>query len=1037
MKKHFTQIKAGITTMVITTILIVIALSIDYALADSSMVSDENIAAEVMLNQQNEHGFHINQITKKGYEELFTASFPIDYATKTFPLPCQDNTLILRIDHTGLPYAGIEQLQLTTDEKIIQPLYACFEDTGQNTLDDLLYDDFNVAVAYQHPIEIAWDLSDYPTDTSYSLLMKANEYPKGKPLPWGGGIYQLGTHYRTNTIDGRLDDPTLTPMYSPVWQPDSGHPDGITNVYICEDEQFVYFSFDITCDNTNDIGEDWFELIIDDKVFHVDDEHTEYGTMGFGKTDAVSYHHQFVELGIPKDELPEDIIYFSTLFYGTVSVFPDGYSDDVDLGTQYIIPEEHKPGGNHFVVQEVDLQNMNNKYDLRIDSFNIRSTGSAVNNRFDSLKLWVDGGNGYYDGGGVSSRTDDEQIGSTIYNPDLEGGEIIGVDDNKACLTIPNKDEKKVFVTVDIDDSVRINDETIRTRLNAGDIVDFSSVSWNPGPSPPRTLEGIETASSRTYIFSYATPIGLTADDANDNGIIDKIIVNTEYLIGNAIAVWHNTNEETSINQFAVEYQYNDLDIEAIELHDSNATEAAFALILDESDTDLSVDTSTTDFTVSYDYTNEELWLMRSGLRKVPVWPVMSYWDVEDTAGPVVTSLTISDTLITEDDAGDSFEIILNFSEPMNLSTFPVLDFDDAIHQGSSKTLVFDSQYMVDEDTYQINYTIADGDEYAKNVDVICTTTETLDAQGVMMNSSYIRADLLTVDTKAPDIYGFPTDTLTPGEDYTIRVYVSDDSDIQNVLLDYNFGSSWNTKTMSYDPGSGEYFVVVTPPMTATTMSYKISAFDTHDNGDETIVKELTIGSEEDEEEEDEEEEEEPEEETDTDEDGYSDDMEESYGTNATDADDYPLDTDEDGTPDDDSGDGNYTGDTDDDDDGLLDETEDDIGSDSKNNDDVTTTDNIPGYLVDTDDDGDPDTYVDDTTENTTNITTNENGEYEIDVDGDGSIDYVYDATAGTTTPNEQENTGDSTPGFTISFVFIAIAAMIIISLIFIRRPRL
>jgi hypothetical protein len=504
-------------------------------------------------------------------------------------------------------------------------------------------------------------------------------------------------------------------------------------------------------------------------------------------------------------------------------------------------------------------------------------------------------------------------------------------------------------------------------------------------------------------------------------------------LIGPAIAVWHNTNEETSINQFTVEYHYNELDIEAIELHDSNATEAAFALILDESDSDLSVDTTTTDFTVSYDYTNEELWLMRSGLRKVPVWPDMSYWDVEDIAGPVVTSVSISDTLITEEDAGDRFEIILNFSEPMNISSFPVLDFDEPIHQGSSKTLVFDSQYMIDEDTYQINYTIADENEYAENVDVICTTIGTLDAQGVMMNSSYIQANMLTVDTKAPDIFGFPTDTLTPGEDYTVRVDVTDDSDIQNVLLDYNFGSSWNTKTMNYDPGSDEYFAVVTPPMTATTMSYKISAYDTYDNGDETSVKELSIGSDE-EEEGDDEEEEEPEEETDTDEDGYSDEMEESYGTNATDADDHPLDTDEDGTPDDDSGDGNYTGDTDDDDDGLPDEIEDDLGTDSKNSDDVTTTDNMPGYLVDTDDDGNPDTYVDETTEIITNVTTNDDGEYEIDIDGDGSIDYVYDATAGTATPNEQENTDDSTPGFNTSILFIAIISISIIVLLLKKR---
>ncbi|MFO8077334.1 MAG: hypothetical protein R6U21_01645, partial [Thermoplasmatota archaeon] len=805
---------------------------IDYALAGSSSVSDENNAKEIYINEANQDGFHIKQITKQGINELFTASFPINYATKTFSLSCEENSLIIQIDHTGLPYAGIEQLQLTADEKIIQPIYACFEDTGQNILTDLLCDDYNVAVAYQHPIEIAWDLTDQPTDTIYSLLIKANEYPKGSPLSWEGGTYKIGTNHRTCVIDGRLDDPTLTPLYSPVWRPDSGHPDGITNVYISEDEHYVYFSFDITCDNTNDIGEDWFELIIDDMVFHVDDYNTKYGKLGFGKTDAVSYDHQIAELFIPKHVIQTDEITFSTLYYGTAAVYSDGYSSDVDTGIQYITPLETEPE----VIQEVVYTNEHAKSSLMIDSFTVTNTGDAHDAWLYTLWLWVDGGDGNYDGG----EKDDILIGSHVYKPDLQSGEVIGDNDGFSCLEIPPRSSKRVFVTITIQPNSRPNVESLQTRLDARDLVKSSSVVWY---STPRTNEGLVTASSPTYIFSKAEYKTSAALDTNDNGIIDQIIVTTDYKIGPATQIWYGDDEESAIDGFTVKYDGNEIGIDGIEFYESNETEASFALILDEEHIFLPVDTSSNDFSVSYDYSQEELFIENDESHSVPVWPFADM-PLNDNAGPVVTSLTVSDTMITGEDAEDTFEVTLSFSEPMNISSFPVLDFDAAVDDGSARILIFDSQYMVDENTYQINYTITEN-IYEGTVDVICTTEGVFDIQGIQMNSSYIESDLFTVDTKAPAISGFPTDSITPGEDYTVRVDVSDGSDIQNVLLDYHFGGSWNTKPMSYDPGNKEYIAVVTPPLDATNMTYKLSAYDIHDNGEETSIKELTVTSDE------------------------------------------------------------------------------------------------------------------------------------------------------------------------------------------------
>lgn len=781
----------------------------------------------------------------------------------------------------------------------------------------------------------------------------------------------------------------MKPAYSPIWRPNSGHPDGVTNVYISEDNEFVYFSFDITCDNTNDIGEDWFELIIEDNVFHVDDENTEYGTMGFVNTKAVSYKHQLVELQIPKIRLTQDVINFSTLFYGTVSVYYEGYTSDVDTGIQYITPTE-----NSKIVQEIVITNSyTGKYnrDLDIDSFTITNQGNVNNNMISSVELWVD-----------ELLIRDWKIGSTVNNPDLQTGEVIGKDDNSACLSIPKNTSKTILVKIDIKDSVIDNSLYLQTKVDAVDLTTNTEISWYA--NPPRVFEGIETATSSTYLFSKADLKEMQALDSNENGIIDEIIVNTDYNIGPATDIKHDSDETSTLDKFSVDYDENPILLEGIEFYDSNETEASFKLTIDESDPSLSVDTSTSDFVLSYDWSNKDLWFESADSRSVPVYTIPSMLNsIIDQAGPIVTELSVSDNLITGKDVGDDFEITISFSEAMNVSMIPDLDFSPSIHQGPSPIFLFDSEYMVDEDTYQINYTIADENEYAENVDVICTTTETIDAQGVMMNSPYTETNLFTIDAKAPLIFGFPSDSITPGEDYTVRVDVTDDSDIQNVLLNYNFGSSWNTKTMNYDPGTGEYFAVVTPPEETTILTYKISAFDIHDNGKETNEKELSINDNEDVEEDEPDDEDtegddntddEPED-LDSDDDGYSDDMEESYGTNSTDDSDKPLDTDDDGTPDDDSDDEKYSGDTDDDDDGLEDEEETNVGSDPKDDEDVLTIDNKDGYLVDTDDDGEPDTYYNGVEDVVTEIETVNENTFRIDDNGDGNWNYDYDVITG------------------------------------------
>ena len=171
----------------------------------------------------------------------------------------------------------------------------------------------------------------------------------------------------------------------------------------------------------------------------------------------------------------------------------------------------------------------------------------------------------------------------------------------------------------------------------------------------------------------------------------------------------------------------------------------------------------------------------------------------------------------------------------------------------------------------------------------------------------------------------------------------------------------------------------------------------------------------------------------DSDEDGYKDEMEESYGTDANDDSDYPTDTDGDGIPDDDSPDGKYTGDTDDDNDGLDDETEEELGSKPKDGTDVTTIKigENTYYLVDTDGDGEIDTIYNPQTGEAAEITV-EDGKISIDTDGDGEVDYSYDTVSGKVTEyeGEKKEKPEEFPVWLAILAIIIVVVVIILALI-------
>ena len=169
----------------------------------------------------------------------------------------------------------------------------------------------------------------------------------------------------------------------------------------------------------------------------------------------------------------------------------------------------------------------------------------------------------------------------------------------------------------------------------------------------------------------------------------------------------------------------------------------------------------------------------------------------------------------------------------------------------------------------------------------------------------------------------------------------------------------------------------------------------------------------------------------DSDRDGWSDDMEESYGTNATDPLDQLTDTDDDGVPDDDSPDGKYTGDSDDDNDGLEDQIEEMLGSNSKIKSDVKNIDDAiaGGYLVDTDGNGQYDTFYNAISSTDTKIEVTDAGTYLIDTDGDGKWNYIYEPVSGDATLYK-EKSSVGVPWVIVIAIVVA-AILVIIAILF------
>ncbi|MFC2095512.1 Ig-like domain-containing protein [Candidatus Bipolaricaulota bacterium] len=175
---------------------------------------------------------------------------------------------------------------------------------------------------------------------------------------------------------------------------------------------------------------------------------------------------------------------------------------------------------------------------------------------------------------------------------------------------------------------------------------------------------------------------------------------------------------------------------------DSWPTSSRYQAIYDISDADVDVDSVTIDVTLAKD---------EAGNDQEDYTPVSEF--AIDTLNPTVTSLVISDSLITDADVGDTFTVTIDYSEPMFAGTAPTIVFSPNLNT----TLSFQagSSSWTDTDTYIASYTILDGNVAVLDDDITVSAAQDL-ALNVQVVYNY--NDQLDVDTENPVFASFTVD---------------------------------------------------------------------------------------------------------------------------------------------------------------------------------------------------------------------------------------------------------------------------------------
>ncbi len=291
-----------------------------------------------------EGSFYISQKIGDEWDLKYIEPYGVQYSTKEFTIDNTGDLVKVRIEQKNIPFGDIEKVSLKACGNEIVPQYAKYVLSQESVLEDILYDDNNVIVNHDNPIELSWSIPEGCVEDPI-LYLTANEYDS---KPEDAFRFPSDEDYKTYEfvnsgsieIDGVIDevDGIQEPTFQPFWQPGTGHPDGYTYIYVNDDEQYVYLSLDLVIDNTKEYGLDWLKIIAvnsitrDEKEYFVNDLVDTYGKCGFGLTSKVDYKHQTCEVKIPKSEIVGDSLDFYLKYYGTASAPPEPFDATLCTG---------------------------------------------------------------------------------------------------------------------------------------------------------------------------------------------------------------------------------------------------------------------------------------------------------------------------------------------------------------------------------------------------------------------------------------------------------------------------------------------------------------------------------------------------------------------------------------------------------------------------------------------------------------------------------------------------------------------------------
>ena len=738
-----------------------------------------------------------------------------------------------------------------------------------------------------------------------------------------------------------------------------------------------------------------------------------------------------------------------SLFAENAVADPEGTMIDQDTGTQYIMP------GEQMVVQEVIISDSGSGDggSLSIDCFRLSNQGTASNSQMENVSLWKDDGDGSFD-----AETDNLRG----YNNALpeSGSFFIGENDNFPVCNVPNGvGTYRVFVVVDLSATASEDGNTIQTRLDGADLCSTSVSSWSD--------DGAETATSATIIDTIPTatlyvdtsPVYEGDLDFEVRVVYDQIEMNTSVtpsiqfsgnsgwtsIVGSpqwdeSHTIWTQTYKITDVDEWNI-VTVSSSGAEDLNGNTEGPCNSALFTVETVAPSIDSVTGSTTgttgetttiyvNFSDNVGVTNATMhymmlgsgWQSKSILSGSADIDIPSdstnnwyyYVVVNDSAGNgdrspsgigwfavLITdndAPTFSNLPTTHPTAGDNYNFTVTVSDNIAVDEVYLNYYFSGSWNNVSMTYstINDNYFkvlLVPSDATVLHYNVSANDTN-NNWGETGDTTITVDHVGNGDGNGGSEENVPPVADAGGPYQGVTNKTIT------FDGSGSSDSDGDIVNYTWDFGD--NTTGYSIKPihsynTSGLYDITLT----------------VKDDDGLTSISTTTVNIT-----------------LDSDGDGYSDEMEDSYGTNATDPNEFPLDTDKDGIPDEDSEDGNYTGDPDDDNDGLNDEIEEELGSDPKNESDVKSIDSIEGgYLVDTNGTGQYDAFYNATSGVTTNVTTNEDGNYLIDNDGDGECDFIHDPETGETTPYTGVEEPDEGPPST-TMIIIIVAIIIILAVI-------